>query len=145
MRLWSLHPQYLDAKGLVALWREALLARAVLRGETRGYQHHPQLARFRAHPQPVLALNSYLSHVFNEAKSRGYAFDAGKLDANRQVDSIPVTSGQVEYEWNHLLSKLQTRSPELYQRWSGTDSPRIHPLFRRRAGPRAEWEKVAPR
>ena len=26
MRLWTLHPKYLDAAGLVALWREALLA-----------------------------------------------------------------------------------------------------------------------
>lgn len=31
-----MHPRYLDAKGLVALWREALLVQAVLRGETRG-------------------------------------------------------------------------------------------------------------
>lgn len=44
MRLWSLHPQYLDAKGLVALWREGLLAQAVLAGQTRGYKRHPQLA-----------------------------------------------------------------------------------------------------
>lgn len=28
MRLWSSHPKYLDAKGIVALWREA---------ERRGY------------------------------------------------------------------------------------------------------------
>lgn len=32
MRLWSLHPSYLDAVGLVALWREGLLARKVLQG-----------------------------------------------------------------------------------------------------------------
>jgi hypothetical protein len=38
---------YLDGRGLVALWREALLAQAVLRGRTRGYRH-PQLARFRS-------------------------------------------------------------------------------------------------
>jgi len=25
MRLWTLHPKYLDARGLVALWREGLL------------------------------------------------------------------------------------------------------------------------
>jgi hypothetical protein len=36
MRLWTLHPKYLDARGLVALWREALLAQKVLRGATRG-------------------------------------------------------------------------------------------------------------
>ena len=37
MRLWSLHPRCLDAKGLVALWREGLLAQEVLRGKTRDY------------------------------------------------------------------------------------------------------------
>ena len=41
-------------QGLVALWREALLARAVLRGKTRGYRHHPQLHRFRASATPVV-------------------------------------------------------------------------------------------
>ena len=59
MRLWSLHPKYLDARGLVALWREALLAQAVLRGETRGYRHHPQLARF----DDVGAIAQYLSLI----------------------------------------------------------------------------------
>ncbi len=34
MRLWTLHPKYLDPRGLVALWREALFAQAVLRGWT---------------------------------------------------------------------------------------------------------------
>lgn len=37
MRIWSLHPSYLDAKGLVALWRETLLAQKVLLGATVGY------------------------------------------------------------------------------------------------------------
>jgi hypothetical protein len=32
MRLWSLHPRYLDAKGLQAVWREGLLAKKVLQG-----------------------------------------------------------------------------------------------------------------
>lgn len=37
MRLWSIHPRYLDTKGLVALWRETLLlAQAVLFGNTKG-------------------------------------------------------------------------------------------------------------
>ncbi|MGP9584395.1 pyrimidine dimer DNA glycosylase/endonuclease V, partial [Micrococcaceae sp. AOP34-BR2-30] len=30
MRLWSLHPEVLDRQGLIAGWREALLAQAVL-------------------------------------------------------------------------------------------------------------------
>ena len=75
MRLWTLHPRYLDSQGLVALWREALLARAVLRGRTRGYRHHPQLNRFRGAPNPVTCLNAYLRIVYDESVRRGYSFD----------------------------------------------------------------------
>jgi hypothetical protein len=46
MRLWSVHPRYLDRQGLTAAWREALLAQKVLTGTTRGYRNHPQLVRF---------------------------------------------------------------------------------------------------
>jgi hypothetical protein len=142
MRLWSLHPQYLDAQGLVALWREALLAQAVLRGKTRGYQHHPQLQRFRSHPQPISAINAYLSRIHAEATARGYSFDAAKVGPVRRVASIPVTTGQLEYEWLHLLRKLRKRSPDAYRRWRATGAPRRHPLFRRVGGPVAEWEKT---
>jgi len=30
MRLWSIHPKYLDRQGLLAVWRESLLAQSVL-------------------------------------------------------------------------------------------------------------------
>lgn len=43
MRLWTLHPKYLDPKGLVALWRETLLAQRVLAGRTRGYRFDESL------------------------------------------------------------------------------------------------------
>src|SRR5690349_14992660 len=103
MRLWSLHPRYLDPQGLVALWREALLARAVLRGQTKGYRHHPQVVRFRAHASPRAAICTYLAAVHAEAERRGYTFDASKVGAARCEAVIPVTRGQVEYEWQHLL------------------------------------------
>jgi hypothetical protein len=79
MRLWTLHPRYLDTQGLVALWREALLAKAVLDGRTRGYRHHPQLTRFRAHPASRAAINAYLAAIHAESEARGYAFDRGKV------------------------------------------------------------------
>jgi Pyrimidine dimer DNA glycosylase len=142
MRLWSIHPQYLDAQGLVALWREALLARAVLRGKTRGYRHHPQLERFRSHPLPLSAMNSYLSRIHAEATARGYSFDSRKVGPRRRVTSLPVTKGQIKYEWMHLLRKLKKRSPDAYRQWRATKSPRSHPLFRSVEGPIAEWEKV---
>ena len=140
MRLWSLHPRYLDARGLVALWREALLAKAVLGGLTRGYRHHPQLERFRDHATPRLAINAYLADVHAEAVRRGYAFDRSKVGPVRAVDAIPVTSGQLQYEWQHLRRKLLVRDPGLLATWQGIVLPDCHPLFRRRAGPVASWE-----
>ena len=71
MRLWTLHPRHLDAAGLVALWREGLLAQAVLLGRTRGYTRHPQLERFRAAADPVARITGYLRIVAAEAASRG--------------------------------------------------------------------------
>ena len=109
MRLWSLHPRYLDTKGLVALWREALLAQAVLRGRTRGYKHHPQLERFRAHASPRLAINAYLAAVHEEATARGYSFARRKVGQVRRVARIDVTRGQLDYEWRHLRRKLAPR------------------------------------
>ena len=142
MRLWSLHPKYLDPQGLVALWREALLAKAVLRGETRGYTHHPQLDRFKAHAHPRLAINAYLAAVHDEATKRGYAFDRSKLGPVRAVQPIPVSSGQLAHEWLHLQQKLATRNPALLALWSNVTTPACHPLFRRRPGPTAPWERA---
>nr|WP_193565767.1 pyrimidine dimer DNA glycosylase/endonuclease V [Nitrosomonas sp. GH22] len=143
VRLWSLHPKYLDAKGLVALWREALLAKAVLCGETRGYIHHPQLERFREHPLPHLAINAYLAAVQDEATARGYSFNRLKIGSVRAVRNISVTAGQLAYEWRHLQSKLAVRSPAVHAQWSEVDTPACHPLFRCKPGGIASWERVA--
>lgn len=141
MRLWTLHPQYLDPPGLVALWREALLARAVLWGETRGYRHHPQLERFKAHPFPLKAIDAYLAVVQEEATARGYSFDRSKIDHVSTITPIAVASGQVMYEWNHLLEKLSIRKPALYEKWRSLAQPVCHPLFFLEPGPVASWER----
>jgi hypothetical protein len=141
MRLWTIHPKYLDPQGLVALWREALLARAVLRGETKGYRHHPQLHRFQAQAAPRSAINAYLSSVLLEAESRGYAFNGNKVGPARTQVRISCTTGQLRYEWQHLLAKLSSRSPVHHRRWRGVASPEPHPLFRIRAGEIEPWER----
>jgi hypothetical protein len=141
MRLWTLHPRYLDAKGLVALWREALLAKAVLRGETRGYRHHPQLVRFRDHASPRSAINAYLAAVQAEATARGYTFDRRRIGPTRPLARIVVTSGQLEYERQHLLRKLAVRDRAQHRRWRSTKVMQCHPLFRRVRGPVADWER----
>lgn len=142
MRLWSLHPRYLDPQGLVALWREALLARAVLGGNTRGYRNHPQLERFRAHATPRSAISSYLHGVHVEAGIRGYSFDRSKIGPGRIRGTVFVTSDQVQHEWRHLLMKLEARNPELHRRWRDVVAPECHPLFSIRPGPVESWERT---
>jgi Pyrimidine dimer DNA glycosylase len=141
MRLWSLHPRYLDARGLVALWREALLAQEVLRGNTVGYRHHPQLERFRAHPAPLAAMSLYLQSVYTEASGRGYAFDRRKFRSTGRKAALPVSKGQLRHEWNHLRRKLRQRSPATLKKWARGALPDPHPLFRVREGPVEAWER----
>lgn len=142
MRLWTLHPKYLDARGLVALWREALLAKAVLHGKTKGYRHHPQLARFRAAPDPRAAIAAYLRAVLAESRARGYAFDARKAGRARPVKLLPATDGQLAYEWTHLARKLRERDPARARAQRIVESPDPHPLFTIKPGPVAAWEVV---
>ena len=141
MRIWTLHPKYLDPQGLVALWREALLARAVLRGETKGYRHHPQLQRFQAQTAPRSAINRYLASVLLEAEARGYSFNRGKVGPLRGRSRIAGTTGQLEYEWRHLRRKLKARSPLHFRRWHDIEIPEPHPLFSIRPGPIETWER----
>ena len=141
MRLWSLHPKYLDPQGLVALWREALLAQAVLRGETRGYRNHPQLDRFKNHSAPFAAISLYLKGIHEEAKVRDYAFDISKIKPARKAVSLTVTTGQMTYEWAHLLAKLEVRNPAIYQKWRNVEVPEAHFIFTVRAGDIEPWER----
>lgn len=142
MRLWSIHPRHLDARGLVALWREGLLARKVLQGRTRGYKHHPQLVRFRSRRDPVAALDGYLAHVLAEAVARGYRFDATKIRV-RRTPRLHVARGQLRHEWEHLLGKLGRRDPKRFLALR-TARPRAHPAFRIVPGGIATWERPTP-
>lgn len=142
MRLWSLHPRYLDPQGLVALWRESLLAKAVLRGETRGYTRHPQLDRFRGHSHPRLAINAYLAAIEAEAARRGYAFDRSKIGPVRGIQCIRVSTGQLEYEWGHLRNKLVLRNPVHLAALGEVVPLSCHPLFECEPGDVAVWERV---
>ena len=141
MRLWSIHPKYLDRQGLLALWREGLLAQAVLLGQTRGYRSHPQLLRFQAQADPAGAIGAYLSTVWAEAAARGYSFDPHKILRSCEHQSIPVQLGQVQFEWRHLLSKLSFRDPDRYQQLKVLSVPDCHPFFQVQPGGIEAWER----
>lgn len=143
MRLWSIHPSYLDRQGLLALWREGLLAKKVLEAKTKGYRHHPQLARFYTHPHPLPAINRYLWAVYRESLNWGYAFSREKIGSSvPKVKTITVPRGQIAYEFKHLLGKLRTRDPERYKHYRHLAKPRCHPSFTVIPGEIEPWEKL---
>jgi len=142
VRAWSLHPKYLDAKGLVALWRETLLAQKVLQGKTKGYKNHPQLERFKRQADPIAAVATYLVEVAEEATRRGYNFDASKIDPRRMRGRIQVTRGQLEYELNHLCNKLIKRDHRKFNEVKDILPPEPHPLFTMTEGDVESWEKT---
>jgi len=144
MRLWTINFKYLDAKGLVALWREALLAKNVLEGLTKGYKNHPQLIRFYTHENSIDAINAYLLEVYKEACARGYKFDVakvGKFEAEN-LSKIAVTRGQIEYEFRFLQEKLKQRDLKKYKENLNVKNIEISTIFTKIGGDIELWEKV---
>ncbi len=142
MRIWSIHPRYLDAKGFVALWREALLARQVLEGKTKGYRNHPQLNRFKSSLNAVDCINQYLAAVYENSLERGYNFDKNKINPDFIPTMLTVTDRQIKFEMNHLLKKLESRDPERFKKLSHISKIDSHPLFRIVDGDPEKWEKI---
>ena len=145
MRLWSVHPRYFDRQALTACWREGLLAQSVIAKAGGGYAHHPQLQRFRLAEDPHAAIGGYLSAIVDEADARGYCFAREKIRATGSRERLRVTDGQLAYEWQHLLTKLRLRSPDVWERWRDVAFPDPHPAMTVVTGPTAEWEKVTAR
>jgi len=146
MRLWSIHPKYLDCKGLIALWRESLLAQRVLSGKTKAFKKHPQLERFRKHPNTISAINAYLYHVLEEGLRCGYDFKKEKISLPiKRILPIKVTSGQILFEFNHLKKKLKTRDPEKYRQLLKVKEIELHPIFKIVEGEIETWEKAKKR
>ena len=142
MRIWSLHPKYLDTKGLVALWRETLLAQNVLAGNTKGYKNHPQLDRFKETSNPMGAIGAYLKAIAKEATLRGYSFDKTKINNQPFEKTIKVTDSQLAYEHSHLLKKLKIRDKDRYKSFYKIKNIDTHPLFVVVEGDVEPWESV---
>jgi hypothetical protein len=141
MRLWSLHPSLLDVRGLVAVWREALLAQKVLHGKTKGYGHHPQLERFRRSLKPTTAIANYLWAIHDEAERRGYSFDGSRIIGKRRACRIAITCGQLAFEWAHLKKKVGLRQPAWLKALGRNPRIQPHPLFFVVAGSIEPWER----
>ncbi|MBD8387233.1 pyrimidine dimer DNA glycosylase/endonuclease V [Dysgonomonas sp. BGC7] len=142
MRLWSLHPQYLDSAGLNASWREGLLAKNVLLGNTKGYTNHPQLIRFRNSADPSLYIDAFLTEIYKEAVRRNFSYSKEKIRMIENIPPISVTKGQLVFEYEHLRRKLQKRSPELLEKFPILTDLKPHPLFEMIEGDIEDWEII---
>lgn len=142
MRIWSLHPKYLDTKGFVTLWRETLLAKNVLEGNTIGYRNHPQLIRFKQTDNPLNFINKYLEFLFDESIIRNYHFDKSKFTSVPLSGLIPVTNNQINFEFSHLLKKLEKRDPNLFEKLKSTSEIEVVPIFRIVQGEIESWERI---
>lgn len=145
MRLWTVHPKYLDKQGLGGLWREGLLAQKVLMGNTVGYKNHPQLDRFKEQKNPVKAVATYLHYVCDEADARGYSYGRYKLEYPKDTRlKIKETDGQLVYEWLWLMKKYKQRSRELYKKYISIPGKSVdcHPMFSIIHGEIRDWEKI---
>ena len=145
MRLWSIHPKYLDTTGLVAVWREGLLAKKVLEGKTKGYKNHPQLIRFINSEIALESINQYLYGIYEESTIRKYNFDKSKLyEINSKRVELTVNTKQIEYEFELLKSKLKKRDLNKYNEMSNITVIELHPIFIRITGDIENWEKIIP-
>ncbi len=144
MRIWSTHPEYLDSKGLIALWRESLLAKNVLAGLTKGYKNHPQLIRFKK-KNPLKSINTYIYYIYLESLKRNYSFNKAKFQLIDEDIKIEVNDKQVEYEFKHLLKKLKGRDFEMYKKVKTEKKIKAHPMFVVKKGEIEDWERVKMR
>lgn len=124
------------------MWRETLLAKCVLEGKTKGYIHHPQLYRFKQTDQPVDAIHHYLAVVYNEAFARGYHFDRNKIDWEFTPCKMIVTTGQIQYETEHLLNKLKKRDIVKFEELHQLYLFEPHPMFEMVDGEVEKWEII---
>lgn len=120
----------MDVKGFVALWREGILAQKVLRGKTKGWKNHPQLNRFKKHPNPVLAIGTYLRYIYEESKRRDYEFNENKIyQESNDLEPVKVSRDFVSKEIEQLKEKLKTRDPEKHEELLEAQEIELNPAF----------------
>ena len=126
----------------MALWREALLAQAILKGQTKAYARHPQLIRFRQSRTPIRGIAAYLRIVHAEGSRRGFKFDIDKIARGGHVECIIVMRGQIKYEWDHFMAKLLKRDIQRFIHLKLVRKIDSHPLFKIIQGGVEDWEKI---
>ena len=150
MRIWTLHPRFLDRQGLLGQWREALQAKNALLDphHSSNVCHERQLRRFKAAKiQALSCMGVYLHAVADEMILRGYKPNVSLIPYYVGTPSlIPVTQGQVNFEIAHLMAKLTERDPSRLLPLSKIRvlmSNQLNPIFKEVGGDIESWEKIS--
>lgn len=149
MRLWSLHPSFLDRQGLLGQWREAIQAKNALLNPDHpsNIWHARQLQRFKESPAPMRNIAIFLHVVADEMILRGYHPNVSLIPyyPEKIPHYISVTSGQVDYEIKFLQAKLEKRNPTFLPRlWNIRllMFNQLNPVFKEVGGDIEPWEKL---
>lgn len=141
----SISPESLDRQDLVSLWRESLLARKAIEKKNKDYENQPQLRRHKDSFNPLTNINYYLSSVHEEAQKRGYDVDAKKIALlKNKMKDTKVSNGQVNYEFKHILKKLEDRDYGEFSKIkeAGMGSIKTNKTFKVVQGNVESWEKA---
>lgn len=150
MRLWSLHPSYLDKQALQVCWADALQAleyykqeRAYMKGITNDLSpyFYPCLDRFRMTGSPIAHITNYLHGLCDESERRNTPFGRAKLPEFTPGLRLKVTDGQIAREEKLLLLQLNRRKQtQLWMDLFVAEYVQPHPLFEIVSGPVEPWE-----
>ena len=80
--------------------------------------------------------------IYLESKIRWYNFDLSKIESNTEQWIINVTKWQINYEFKHLLNKLQLRDPDRYNKYLNEKNIEVNSIFKIINWDIEEWEKI---
>lgn len=130
MCLWSIHPKYLDKLGLIALWREGLLAQKALSVPSTQYIRHSELERFKNNENPLKAIGSYLCYVAAEGAKRGYNFTHERIVYPNFDDYlIIINDDTLNLEVKNLKNKLKLRDKTKFKELTEMSKIESNPAF----------------
>lgn len=155
MRLWTIHPKYLDGKRLTSQWKEGIQMMHIWKeiGENPepakrlGYVSHPQVRRLSnllvADSGLIsLLLHQHLTAVHEESVQRSYSFNKKLIDDLapdcKNAPKVYVTMGQVAYEF----ALMATKNNEWSQKVAIDPYMLCNPIFQVVSGSIESWEKT---
>lgn len=131
MRVWTIHPKYLNRKELSACWHDGLRALKVLSEPEKYQRFYEGLSVFRVQSEPVYALAKYLQAIGKEGVKRGLQMDLSLLpEVPKDFRlKIPVSEERIASERKLLTKRLAGLGRWHLRKFQSMLPGRTNPLF----------------